>query len=104
MNILGKYKIEYPEKGIIQQKNLIEHEVYTAEIIPILDQINEIERKYPKKKADKLIKPLKSGMKAEYGEAWFTDQSPLFYAIEKGFIDLGINQGGIIKVVITLSV
>lgn len=101
MNIIGKYRIEYPERGIVQYKNFIRHEDYINDISPLLDKINEIEQKYARKKADILVKPIKAEIKRKYGAHWFTDKSPLFYAIHTGEMDLGPNQGGVHKVILT---
>lgn len=100
MKRIWTYKIEY-ENGFVQYKNLIRHENYINEIIPLLDKINEIEQKYTRKKADALVKPIKAEIKQKYGEHWFTDRSPLFYAIKSCEMDLGPNAGGIHKVRLT---
>lgn len=101
MNIIGKYRIEYPDRGIVQYKNLIRHEDYLNDIVPMLDNIRDIEQKYTRKKADALIKPIKAEIKRKYGSHYFTNQSPLFYAIKSGEMKLGPNQGGIWKVIMT---
>lgn len=99
MNIIAKYRIEYPDLSIVQHKNLIRHEDYLNDIVPMLDKINEIEQKYTRKKANILIKPIKTEIKRKYGSHYFTDQSPLFYAIKSGEMKLGPNQGGVWKVI-----
>lgn len=101
MNIIAKYRIEYPGRGIVQHKNLIRHEDYLNDIVPMLDKINEIEQKYTRKKADALIKPIKAEIKRKYGSHYFTDKSPLFHAIKSGEMKLGPNQGDIHTLIVT---
>lgn len=100
MKVIKKYIIQYPKSGVVQYKNLINQKDYISDIVPLLDKINEIERNYLRKKADSLIKPIKTEIKNKYGSHWFTDHSPLFFAIESGEMDLGLNQGGIHKVIL----
>lgn len=87
MGVISKYRIEYPDNGFIQYKNLISHSEYLEVIVPIIAEITDIEQKYTKGKADKLIWPLKKRLKP-YG-TYFTDRSPLFDAIETGILDMG---------------
>ncbi len=72
MRILGTYKIVY-DNGVQQIKNLVSHE----------DWLSTKDRKDWKKVQLEL-----------FGEAWFTDQSPLFEAISTGVLDLLEQQGG----------
>lgn len=87
MAIIAKYKIEYLNNGFVQYKNLISHTEYLDYIVPIISEITDIEQKYKKEKADKLIYSLKKKLKP-YG-VYFTDKSPLFKAIETGVLDMG---------------
>ena len=97
--ILGTYKIEY-EGGVIQIKNLISKELYTNVICPISDVIDFLERKNKGKKTPE-TKKLQSFINETFGELIFTDDSPLFLAIETGVIKLHKNQGGNHKCKIT---
>lgn len=60
------------------------------DIKPTYDIIYELELK--KKMKDVFYH--KKRLKEKYGSEWFTDKSPLFYAIESGFLDLPSVQGG----------
>lgn len=79
--IIATYKITY-QNGISQVKNLINHEAYIDKVRPCLELIDEL--KLTKNK--KFIGIVKNYLKAEFGEHWFTNQSPLFEAIETGVI------------------
>jgi hypothetical protein len=96
MNILSQYKIIY-KNGAIQYKNLISHSAYLGIIKPIRKKIYELEseeNKYVRKANQSQIKRLKRRLIEMYGVNWFTDQSPLFYAIETGILKLLPQQGG----------
>ena len=90
--ILGVYQITY-ENGISQTKNLISHDDYLNIIIPTQDFIYELERKN-KFKETKESKQLKNGLKNSFGSLWFTDQSPLYYAMLTNILTLPPAQGG----------
>lgn len=81
MKILGTYKIEY-ENGVIQTKNLIIHEDFLNIIKPKQEEAYQLELQKKFEEADKI----KTELKSIFGEYWFTDQSPLFWAIDSGFL------------------
>lgn len=91
--ILDKYKIIY-KNGFVQYKNLISHNDYLSIIKPLKHEIwnLEIDKKLSKVDKAKKINELKSVI-SDYG-SFFTDKSPLFYAIETGILELTKNQGG----------
>lgn len=83
--IIARYKIEYPDKGITQEKNLIEHEHYLQIIKPIQSIVDTIERGN-KGKPTKESKQLESVLKSLFGKYWFTNQSAMFRAIDTGVV------------------
>lgn len=95
LRILGTYKITY-NNGVSQVKNLIDHDDFINIYKPIQDEIYDLE-KQNKFKETKMSKYLKKVTKDLFGNEWFTDKSPLFYAIESGYIELLPYQGGVKK-------
>lgn len=83
--IIARYKIEYHDKGIIQEKNLISHQHYLSVVQPLYTAIDAVERAN-KGRVNKESKQLKSILKSLFGEHWFTNQSAMFRAIETGEI------------------
>ena len=73
------YKITYPDSGIIQYKICIDHNEW-------LDS-KKLSENQQKKKLEYLSK----------GMEWFTDQSPLYFAIFTGILDCN----GIHKCIVT---
>jgi hypothetical protein len=90
MKILGTYNITY-ENGISQYKNLISHTDYLNIVKSIQSKIGELEIQDYKKNKDK-IQSLKNKQVSLFGENWFTDESPLFLAIESGEMNLPISD------------
>ncbi len=88
--ILGTYKIDY-ESGPIQEKNLISNSMYKEVVRPINSAIDYIESLNRGKKTPESIK-LRGFVRDTFGE-YFTDNSPIFFAIESGVIELNVNQG-----------
>jgi hypothetical protein len=94
MKILGTYTITY-DGNISQEKNLIEHSDYICVIKPTNQKITELEMKQPlSNNTKKKIKALKQELLEMFGENWFTNQSPLFEAMETGILSLPKQQGG----------
>lgn len=81
MKILGQYKITY-DNGVVQYKNLIEHQDYLLVVIPKQKEAYELELK----KKDREASRIKRELKTMFGELWFTNQSPLFAAISTGVL------------------
>lgn len=90
--ILGTYEITYAN-GISQYKNLISHDDYLNIIVPTEELIVELERKN-KFRETKDSKELKKNLKDLFGGLWFTDKSPLFYAMLTNILVLPPAQGG----------
>ncbi len=74
MEILGRYRITYAN-GMTQEKNLIEHKDYLEVIKPLLSQ--DTDKKQEKGKKE---------VKRRFGEAWFTNQSPMYEAMSAGVL------------------
>lgn len=87
--VIGKYKITY-HNGVVQEKNLISSKDFHNFIIPIRNEIHELEceKKYSE------AKYLKSELKNIFGSEYFTDDSPIYYAIKTGILCLPLTQGG----------
>ena len=109
MNILGKYRITYPSYNTTQVKNLVSHDDYKA----VVSRQNELIRliaNYDKKtdpaslvalqkELDKVAKDVKSELARQFGDEFFTDQSPLWLSQETGGVMcLPAWQGGGIEV------
>lgn len=109
MKILGKYRITYPSYNTTQVKNLVSHDDYKA----VVSRQNELIRliaNYDKKsdpaglvalqkELDKVAKEVKSELAREFGDEFFTDQSPLWLSQETdGVMYLPAWQGGGIEV------
>tara|TARA_R110000822_G_scaffold6851_17_gene28726 strand:+ start:886 stop:1194 length:309 start_codon:yes stop_codon:yes gene_type:complete len=88
MKIIDTYKITY-ENGVVQWKNLISHIDYLNIIKSIQSKIGNLEIEDYKKNKDK-IKALKDKQISLFGEHWFTDNSPLFWAVKTGEMTLPI--------------
>ena len=109
MKILGKYRITYPSYNTTQVKNLVSHDYYKA----VVSRQNELIRliaNYDKKsdpaglvalqkEIDKVAKEVKSELARQFGDEFFTDQSPLWLSQETGGVMyLPAWQGGGIDV------
>ena len=93
--MLDKYKITYTKQGVTQFKHLISHDDYINDIKPSYDEIDVLETAKKDKEANKkLASDIKKRLKKTYTDNWFTDKSPLFYAIENGVLSLPTHQGG----------
>lgn len=108
--IIGKYLIIYPEKGMVEQKkNLISHEDYLNIIKPSFSKIISLSSeqiKFGRKnkrflEIENEISNIKKEIKDNFGEEYFTDNSPLFNSIKNnGIMELPEWQGERIKVII----
>lgn len=97
---LGLYRIVYPEPTeTIQYKNLIKHEDFLNVIKPTEEKIAELEKDKSNQSLS-IISNLKKILLEDFGEQWFTDKSPLFFAIKSGILSLPKNQGGDLKILI----
>ena len=109
MKILGKYRITYPSYSATQVKNLVSHDDYKA----VVSRQNELIRliaNYDKKtdpaglvvlqkELDKVAKDVKSELSRQFGDEFFTDQSPLWLSQETdGVMYLPAWQGGGIEI------
>lgn len=98
---LGLYKIDYLN-GVVQYKHLIKHSVFVA-LKPLMEEVNTLKGLIKKldKKGTKTpgdieqqsflkdqLKQLKSTLKNQIGEYYFTDESPIFKAINTNIIEL----------------
>jgi len=83
MKIISTYKVTY-QNGMSQIKNLIEHEDFLNDIKPTDVQIDALESKKKFKETNYLKKQLKE----KYGQFWFTNKSPMYYAIENNVLEL----------------
>jgi len=92
---MKKYKITY-HNGISQVKNLISHDDFLNDIKPTYDLIYELE--VEKKMKDVFYH--KKRLTNTYGHEWFTDKSPLFFAIQSGILELPSTQGGKSKCIV----
>ena len=96
MKKIATYKIIY-SNGFIQYKNLISHDDYVNIIKSIRNKIFKLETEksdFSKKEIQKKLSILKGKIDNLFGKSWFTDKSPLFYAIESGKLELLESQGG----------
>ena len=87
--IIEKYRITYGNH-IFQEKNLISHEDYLQIIKPKNNAIYNLEISNKKGINDKKIAELKSELKEQFGNEWFTDQSPLYDAIKSHTLECGL--------------
>ena len=72
--IIAAYRIHYPDLNVIQTKNLIKHSDYLTG--------KEIKNQNERKKYF-----------SQFGENWFTDQSPLFLSMKSGVLDCNSQYG-----------
>jgi hypothetical protein len=80
MDIIATYSIEYPKYNVIQEKNLVEHELYLL----IKEGMSREDNPLPK-----------DTMKKTFGDEFFTTQSPLGMALLNNTnLVLPENQGG----------
>lgn len=91
------YRITY-DNGLVQEKRLISHFEYKTRIVPdqfIIHALTSIKVKDANKMEayKKQASAIKSALKKDYPEEYFTDQSPLFEAITTGVIDLSTHMG-----------
>jgi hypothetical protein len=97
--ILGTYKITY-QRGVIQYKNLISHDIYVDIIKPIISDIYDLEILLGKKNVNKksVIEQIQECKKKISDivlvDEWFTNKSPLYNVIDTGILSLPKHQGG----------
>lgn len=84
---MTSYLIHYPTYGITQAKNLIAHADFLSIIKPTRARIDELKDSPERAR-------LQSELVSQFGQDWFTDQSPLFEAITTGMLELLPHQGG----------
>jgi hypothetical protein len=97
------YKIYYPTVGVTQFKRVISHDDYLNDIKPSYDEIDVLETaKKDKEENKKKASLIKKRLKKTYGDSWFTDKSPYWYAINEGVLKLPEHQGGLIECIMTL--
>lgn len=89
MKILGTYQIHYLESNVVQVKNLIAQSDYENIIKPKLKEVYDLNLLGEKQKSSSIKKELKD----TFGEHYFTNQSPLFKAIDTGLVILPEHQG-----------
>ena len=109
MNILGRYRITYPSYNTAQVKNLVSHEVYKT-VVNRQNELIGLIANYDKKgdpaglvalqkELDKVAKEVKSELAKQFGDEFFTDQSPLWLSRETdGVMFMPSHQGGGIEV------
>ncbi len=83
------YNITY-SNGVTQKKRLIPQSDYNNIIRPKLIEAEKFFAKNDKAKGN----ALKAEIKAQFGDNYFTDESPLYEAIESGILSLPKIQGG----------
>jgi hypothetical protein len=83
MSKYPKYRIEYLDVSVVQEKYLIPQGAYDDIIIPAKKVVSEIEALNNGKPTSK-SKQLKEWLKRRFGDYFFTDQSALFKSIETG--------------------
>lgn len=107
MRVVRKYIIHYINNNVYQTKNLIKHEDYVEIIKPLYKEIISLESeqtKYGKKnknfiEIENKIKNIKKYIKEEFGEEFFTDESPIYISsLNNGIMILPEWQGGKSKV------
>lgn len=97
--ILGTYHIRY-DNGVTQTKNLLSHSEFLNVIKPAQQKAYDLEvQSYHvgskvKAKLLKEAKEIKAKLVKDYGQFWFTDQSPLWKAHETRILSLPPHQGG----------
>lgn len=95
------YQVTY-DSGLTQLKRLIPHFEYVTRIAPDLYIIATLgglkvkDRKVMDGYKAK-VKAIKAALAKDYPEEWFTDQSPMFDAIETGVLDLTAHMGAMYK-------
>ena len=94
---MDKISITY-DNNITQIYNIISHKVYEEVILPIEDEIFEIESKDSKqfKKLQNRYNELKAKLKS-FGK-FCTKDSPIYKTLNTQILELPINQGGNTKV------
>lgn len=102
MKVIDVYKITYPYYGVSQHKNLISHDDYVNEIKPMLADIARLEGIIPRSKSNmNKVKELKSYIKKQYGDEYFTDNSPIWNSqLNNRIMTLPKSQGGDCKVIL----
>ena len=98
--ILGRYSITY-QNGVIQEKDLINHDDYESIMKPTKDLIYDListKDINDLKEANKL----KNDLKLMFGDSWFTNKSPLYQAFHTGILSLPKSQGGNSKCIVKL--
>ena len=104
----GLYKIEH-ENGICQMKSLIEHSDYIKTVKPLeleIDLLKSTIKKKSNSESEKIKKDmlryLVSKRNLLFTGDYFTDESPLYYAISTGILELPKSQGGSKKCTVSL--
>ena len=93
--IIGRYQITY-KNGVVQEKNLILHSDYKHIIIPKEDRFYELskdKKSLTQTEIEEMIQ-IKNDLFQMFGDEWFTDNSPIFKAINTGILSLPLSQGG----------
>ena len=109
MNILGRYRITYPSYNTTQVKNLVSHDSYLAVVGHQRELINQVANYGKKgdqagllalqKELGKVMKEVKEELNKQFGEEFFTDQSPLWLSQDTdGVMFMPAHQGGGIEV------
>lgn len=114
--IIARYKITYPDyadgNGMSQYKNLIEYDDYIEDIKLKYNEIALLEAeqtKYSKKnekykECDRKISELKSYIKKNYGDEFFTNKGLLYNSKNNnGIMVLPEWQGGEHRVILEIS-
>ena len=83
--ILGKFKITYLERNIVQEKDLISHDDFVNIITPLKQELVVLEE--AKEKDVDAISKIKQTLSV-YGKNYFTTLSPFGLALETGKLDL----------------
>lgn len=86
MSNYPKYRIEYLDVGVIQEKHLIPQKAYNDIIFPAKKVISEIEALNNGKPTNK-SKELKMWIRNIFGDNIFTNQSALFNSIKTGLLN-----------------
>lgn len=102
MKVVDVYKITYSDYGVSQHKNLISHDDYVNEVKPMLAEIARLEGILPRSKSNmKKVKELKSYIKEQYGDEYFTNNSPIWNSqFNNSICKLPKSQGGDCKIIL----
>lgn len=97
MYILGTYRLEFFNSRSTCIKNLVSTKEFNENIKPQLEKIKYLENNFRHIEADILLNSLNT----KYGKSFFTEDSPVYKAIETGILDLPKIQGGKMLCLIT---